>query len=621
MKRSSSSSSSISLSSPPSPQPQQQKSLPHLAEQAREVAASSTSSSNSSITDEPPRSTYSKLVDAANVPALPNSITLKSAASAARVVALEDELAAVAAVRKVAEEERKKARQLGEAHLRRQAEADSERQRRLRLLESTRLEQEAAERSRREAEDRELSLKEKKRQDFIRKITEQETARAKQAAKVREEKEKKRLAAERLLQKERDSEKREMELMFVEDGLSYAMDLGRLLRDRARLVKKQEFIKRKKEEASNTAEIQVERKPRVPRLSKDPHSSAKVRNKLMLEVATRNKFEQLDTDGSGFLEKKEIDAFMGEVFEVYGALDKTYEEKVAFRQDLMNRVDLNGDGKLDFFEFSRLWKDMREHASKRRVQEREVARAAEALEEEKRRLAAEAAAPTEAQLKEIENRERQAAQQRALRRLAERIAREKANKAGMLVAENERKLKLDKVVEEAKKLVVAAPTRMDIRKQQIKRLLHRQRKTRESLEAAQESKRDSLIAPDSEKAALLLRNFAALQIPPPKAPPPPEPSTPVVVADIKVTSYLETPNTGAALASSTTAGVDGCINKVEVAKVVVSKHPKTKFVSQKQKKIPNANVKQKRKKYVNIIPETRTTYLDIEYNTIYEILF
>lgn len=578
-------SSSSSLITSPIPQHRQQ--CTSVAAEA--VAPTASTSSSSSVTNEASgRSKSMNIVNAANVPVLPNNVISRSVEINASVAATNE---ASVIVRKRAEEDERNSQQLLEdAHNRRLAEIDIERQRRLRLLEKSRLEQEMTERSRRDAENKELALKEKKRQDFIKKITEKEAHRAKQVARIREEKERKRVATERMLEKERETERRETQLMSIEDRLSYRMDLGRLLRDRALLLKKQDQIKRAKEALTVKVEAQLERKPYVPRLSQDPHTSAKVRKRLMIDCAARNKFDELDKDGSGFLEKKEIDLFMGEVFTVYGALEKTADEKDRFREDLMKRIDLNGDGKLDFTEFSRLWEDMREHQKKKRAQEREEARAFAATEEANK--ITEATGPSEAEKKEAGEREKQAARQRAMKRLQERISREKAGKAESLAAEKERKNKLDRVVEEAKKLVVAAPTRTDIRKQQIKKLLLRQQKTRESLEAIQEKVDGKPIEPHPEKAAELLQKFAEMHKTPSKIPSLPlnKPS----VIDFTA-AKIESPST------PTKKEIDPGVGPTFMAKNPTSKHPKNKFVSKKHKKIPIHNVKKKKQKYVFVV--------------------
>ena len=75
--------------------------------------------------------------------------------------------------------------------------------------------------------------------------------------------------------------------------------------------------------------------------------------RLELIAAAKKKFEELDVDKSGFLEKPEIDTLMKEVLSHY--VEKSPEEREKFQVTLINKIDTNKDGKLDFAEFSSLF--------------------------------------------------------------------------------------------------------------------------------------------------------------------------------------------------------------------------------------------------------------------------
>lgn len=64
----------------------------------------------------------------------------------------------------------------------------------------------------------------------------------------------------------------------------------------------------------------------------------------------KTKFEELDADKSGMLEKAEIDKVADWVLEAY--TEKSNEERAGFKATLLKRIDKNGDGKLSLQEFT-----------------------------------------------------------------------------------------------------------------------------------------------------------------------------------------------------------------------------------------------------------------------------
>jgi len=75
----------------------------------------------------------------------------------------------------------------------------------------------------------------------------------------------------------------------------------------------------------------------------------------LLQQATK-KFNELDVDKSGFLEKGEIDKLVEIVLLAY--VEKPVKEREQFRKTLVDRIDKNKDGKLDLKEFTDLWEEM-----------------------------------------------------------------------------------------------------------------------------------------------------------------------------------------------------------------------------------------------------------------------
>jgi len=66
------------------------------------------------------------------------------------------------------------------------------------------------------------------------------------------------------------------------------------------------------------------------------------------------KFKEFDTDNSGFLENKEIDAVIDWTLQAF----PEGEDYSSYKDKLMKEIDANGDGKLDLGEFKILFEDM-----------------------------------------------------------------------------------------------------------------------------------------------------------------------------------------------------------------------------------------------------------------------
>jgi len=73
---------------------------------------------------------------------------------------------------------------------------------------------------------------------------------------------------------------------------------------------------------------------------------------VRLELVQRSKqrFDELDTDKSGMLEKQELDKVTEWVLQAY--VEKSEEERTQFKATLMKRIDVNQDGKLSRQEFA-----------------------------------------------------------------------------------------------------------------------------------------------------------------------------------------------------------------------------------------------------------------------------
>jgi len=68
------------------------------------------------------------------------------------------------------------------------------------------------------------------------------------------------------------------------------------------------------------------------------------------------KFKELDTDNSGFLERKEIDEMIRQILLAFS--EKTDKEREEFRNTLIRRVDVNSDEKISLQEFTTLFDEM-----------------------------------------------------------------------------------------------------------------------------------------------------------------------------------------------------------------------------------------------------------------------
>ena len=86
-----------------------------------------------------------------------------------------------------------------------------------------------------------------------------------------------------------------------------------------------------------------------------------VEDEAFKESVTRKakvKFDQLDADGSGYLEAKEIRALADWVLDVEKALLNFTLDMHALRVSIMRRLDFSADGKLCFAEFSSLFEEV-----------------------------------------------------------------------------------------------------------------------------------------------------------------------------------------------------------------------------------------------------------------------
>jgi Ca2+-binding EF-hand superfamily protein len=78
--------------------------------------------------------------------------------------------------------------------------------------------------------------------------------------------------------------------------------------------------------------------------------------RLELIERAREKFQELDTDKSGVLERAELDKVCDWVLAAYG--EKTEDELVGFKATLMKRIDVNGDEKISLPEFAVLFEEI-----------------------------------------------------------------------------------------------------------------------------------------------------------------------------------------------------------------------------------------------------------------------
>jgi Ca2+-binding EF-hand superfamily protein len=78
--------------------------------------------------------------------------------------------------------------------------------------------------------------------------------------------------------------------------------------------------------------------------------------RIELVEKAKAKFMELDADSSGFLEKNELDHLVSWTLETH--LEKTEEQKIKFKSQLLEKIDINKDGKLDLAEFTDLFAEM-----------------------------------------------------------------------------------------------------------------------------------------------------------------------------------------------------------------------------------------------------------------------
>lgn len=78
--------------------------------------------------------------------------------------------------------------------------------------------------------------------------------------------------------------------------------------------------------------------------------------RMDLVQRAKSKFEELDADHSGALEREELDSLVSWVLESH--VEKTKEQKANFKNLLLTRIDVNKDGKLDITEFTDLFAEM-----------------------------------------------------------------------------------------------------------------------------------------------------------------------------------------------------------------------------------------------------------------------
>lgn len=78
--------------------------------------------------------------------------------------------------------------------------------------------------------------------------------------------------------------------------------------------------------------------------------------RLELVERARSKFQELDNDNSGMLEKAELDKVAEWVLAAYG--ERPEAEIAGFKATLMKRIDANNDGKLSLQEFAVLFDEI-----------------------------------------------------------------------------------------------------------------------------------------------------------------------------------------------------------------------------------------------------------------------
>jgi Ca2+-binding EF-hand superfamily protein len=82
--------------------------------------------------------------------------------------------------------------------------------------------------------------------------------------------------------------------------------------------------------------------------------------RVSLVEKAKTKFKEMDKDQSGLIERHEIDAVVDWVLESH--VEKTPQQRTAFRDQLLSRIDANQDGSLDLKEFTDLFGEMLDRA-------------------------------------------------------------------------------------------------------------------------------------------------------------------------------------------------------------------------------------------------------------------
>ena len=85
--------------------------------------------------------------------------------------------------------------------------------------------------------------------------------------------------------------------------------------------------------------------------------------RLELRRRARDKFRELDNDKSGFLDNDELYKVVDFMYHSLGHREGT-RHMAAAKKDLLQRVDANGDGKLDCQEFIDLFEQLFQDANK-----------------------------------------------------------------------------------------------------------------------------------------------------------------------------------------------------------------------------------------------------------------
>ena len=369
--------------------------------------------------------------------------------------------------KKFSEDEEEKIRILEQVHLKRQEEIEKERLRRLRSLQQSRLKSEEKAREKKRAEDAESALKEIKRQEFLKRLAEEQLQNAKNIAKLRKEKEEQKLKLDKLFEMEKQKQRQENLLMTIEDKLSKDMDLKRSEREKMKLARKKESINKAKEPGPGSSIAPPPpplKRPAVPRYHAIPDRDKSAKERIKLYEAAKKKFDEFDVDKNGYLERKEIDILMSQALEVYGESKKSSIEKENFKMNLVAKIDVNKDGKIDFLEFKTLWEEMRLYTHNQKLENKKIKNTNSLIVEtdqeksNKHNSIEKSPEEEEEQIEKEKEKEKDEEDLKYLeekarikqiifqKRLAERISKEKAEKLAQKAVEDTKKSNLDKVI-------------------------------------------------------------------------------------------------------------------------------------------------------------------------------